>query len=86
MSALPSEADIKLILVKRSASGQKRSFKFNEKHQFDRPLTATSGHSLVIAAILNAQFAYAESADMQALQRPRIDSKRVAAATPKHIR
>ena len=47
--------------------------------------SATSGRSLVIAAILNAQFAYAESADMQALQRPRIDAKGVAAATSKHI-
>jgi hypothetical protein len=51
----------------------------------DSPLTVRSGRSLVIAAILNVQFAYAESADMQALQRQRIDDKGVAAATPELI-
>ncbi len=45
--------------------------------------SAIRGHSLVIAAILNAEFAYAKSVDMQALQRQRTDAKGVAAATPK---
>ena len=35
--------------------------------------------------LLNVQFGYAESEDIQTLQRQKIDAKGVAAATPKHI-
>jgi len=78
-------SDFSATKILTTAIAVKRSIKLLQKRFYEGQKTATSGHSLVIAAILNAQFAYAESADMQALQRQRIDDKGVAATTPEHI-
>ena len=51
----------------------------------DRLVTARSGRSLGISAILNVQFGYAEYEDIQTLQGQKTDAKGVAAATPEYI-